>query len=114
MVTVGDGQGKLTSMQTRVTVLPNHNPEINTLSSETRSMTPGKETKIRCDAKDSDGDELQYTWEVSGGTVTGSGREIVWKAPEECSTYSVKAIVTDGRDGMASREINIKVAKTSG
>jgi hypothetical protein len=114
IVTVADGQGKLTSMQTRVTVLPNHNPEINTVNTDSRSMTPGTEVKIRCDADDIDGDQLEYVWEVSGGTVTGSGSEIVWKAPQDCNRYSVKVTVTDGRDGVAMREISMNVAKSGG
>lgn len=113
-VTVADPQGHTATMTVNVSILPNQDPEIEMLTATPRSMTPGMESILQCVASDVDGDSLEYSWEVDGGTLEGSGADVSWIAPEECGTYTVTVTVTDGRHGMAIKEQLLRVAKAGG
>ncbi len=113
-VTVADPQGHTATMTVNVSILPNQDPEIEMLTATPRNMTPGVESILQCVASDADGDSLEYSWEVNGGMLEGSGADVSWIAPEECGTYTVTVTVTDGRHGVAVKQLLLRVAKTGG
>ncbi len=113
-VTVTDIQGQSATMTVNVSIVPNHDPKIDMLTATPRSMTPGVESILQCVAVDIDGDPLEYSWTVDGGTLHGSGSDVTWTAPEECGTYIVTVTVTDGRHGKAVQEQVLRVAKSGG
>lgn len=48
-------------------------------------------------AKDPDGDVLIYSYEVSGGIITGRGEKVLWDlSGVKAGTYTIKASVDDG------------------
>jgi hypothetical protein len=85
-------------------------PVISNLALTTEGeINPGMATQLRCTAVDPDEDELSYTWSADGGTLSGSGANVSWTAPEAPGTYSVSVAVSDGHDGIATEAIIISV-----
>jgi hypothetical protein len=72
-------------------------------------MLPGGVSKITLTATDPDGDELTYFYEVSGGTITGSGSVVSYQAPQETGTYTIMGWVYDGEFYSAKTSVNIDV-----
>lgn len=88
----------------------NHPPVIDKLASEFVQVKKAMAAPIVCTASDPDGDELSYIWSVTGGNITGEGATVTWVAPNVYGTYTITAVVTDGRGGQATESIDIKVA----
>ena len=113
-VKVTDEDGNSALMSINVDVLPNHPPEIRSLTASPQSVAANKTSEIVCEAVDADGDDLQYQWEATAGTIAGDGEKIIWLAPENCQGVTVTARVSDGNGGMAVKTVKISVAKTGG
>ena len=114
-VNVTDQQGESATMVINVNILPNHDPEIESLTSQPRSsLTPGTECTVQCVASDVDGDELEYYWAVSSGTIFGYGAQAFWTAPEDCGRYDISVTVKDGRHGETMKSLRLTVAKAGG
>jgi hypothetical protein len=85
-------------------------PVISSLSLTTQGeINPGATAQLECDASDPNEDELSYSWSADGGTISGSGANVSWTAPDTLGTYTVSVEVSDGRDGIATEEITISV-----
>jgi len=72
-------------------------------------INPGGTGQLECIASDPDEDELSYTWSADGGTISGSGANVAWTAPEALGTYTINVEVSDGRDGIATDQIIVGV-----
>jgi hypothetical protein len=89
---------------------PNTLPVISSLSLTTQGeINPGAIARIKCDATDPDEDELSYTWSADGGTISGSGANVSWTAPQAPGTYTISIEVDDGHDGIATDQLTITV-----
>ncbi len=66
-------------------------------------------TEIQCVAMDADGDKIDFKWACTGGSFTGAGPIVTWKAPENYGTYDVTAVVEDGKGGMAQASLTMTV-----
>lgn len=66
-------------------------------------------------ATDGDGDPLTYTWQTTGGTITGSGAAVTFTPPRivTATTYRITVTVTDGRGGSATRFVDVVVTPSS-
>ncbi|NUM77552.1 T9SS type A sorting domain-containing protein, partial [candidate division KSB1 bacterium] len=69
----------------------------------------GESTTIYCTATDRNAEELSYTWQAAGGTITGSGAQIDWTAPASQGNYIVQCLVDDGRGAQDSAAVQIEV-----
>jgi hypothetical protein len=65
---------------------------------------------VTCDASDADDDELSYSWSVNGGSITGTGCEVVWTAPEQAGTFAITVIATDTYGGSDTETLVTVVA----
>ena len=74
-----------------------------------QQVTPLSSTQITCVATDADKDPLTYAWSTNNGTIIGTGDTVTWIAPEAAGTYSIDAMVTDGKGGEAKDSVNINV-----
>jgi hypothetical protein len=88
---------------------PNQEPTISGLVPASTSVAPGGSTVITCTATDADGDTLTYSWQASGGLISGSSSSETWQAPATEGTYSIQCDVEDGRGGSDTRDITITV-----
>ncbi len=90
--------------------LENHPPRIKALAAEKTEISPSQSVEIYCTAEDRDGDELNYKWTSTGGSITGNSGNITWQAPETEGTFTVRTTVTDGKQGADSAFILLKVS----
>ena len=84
-------------------VVENRPPFIMRLDSDGWRTVPGTtatiRTAVRCEAVDPDGDTISFDWEVSEGTITGTGKEVQWVIPARPGRYVVEVVVSDGKGG---------------
>ncbi len=109
-VTVTDGRGGEVTDHVTVAVKANEQPNIGDLIADADWTTPSGTIQVTCTASDPDGDELSYEWSASGGSITGTGSEIIWTAPEEVGTYQVTVVVTDGHGEGDTRSVYLSAA----
>jgi len=81
------------------TTVANRRPIITSLEAEAAWTAPLGSLQVTCTASDPDGDELNYEWTATGGSIFGTGHEVIWTAPEEVGMYDITALVDDGHDG---------------
>ena len=106
---VTDGRGGVATKYKIVEVRANKAPVINSLTAEKDWTLPSGSLSVTCDASDPNGDELNYEWSASGGSITGAGREITWRAPEETGIYYITVEVSDPYGGSDTRTLPLSV-----
>jgi hypothetical protein len=112
-VHVDDGHGGTATGSADIQVIakPNHPPVIS-CSADRSSVFIGEKVHITADASDPDGDQLTFTWQTNGGTISGTGSAVdldtTGVAP---GTYTVTGRVDDGRGGAADCTVAVE-AKT--
>jgi hypothetical protein len=72
-------------------------------------INPGVSYQIECTASDPDGDELIYSWSANGGHVSGIGSTVSWTVPNEAGTYTITVEVSDGSEGIATKQLILNV-----
>ena len=108
-VTVDDGNGGTASTSCTITVQATEIPVIDSMVAEPATLEPNETSTVTCNAHDPDGGELTYTWSATGGTVSGTGKVITWKAPAVTGEFLISVKVDDGQDGMTEGSIRIVV-----
>ena len=92
----------------------NHPPTITGLRAEQEVVPSLEKCQIECIASDPESSELNYEWQVSGGSISGKGHVVTWVAPEEPGKYTVSVHVTDEDGNKATRSITISVVSVEG
>jgi hypothetical protein len=111
-VTVSDKDGA-DYKSLELSVLANRPPVISSLTAVPARLQRGETSTITCLASDPDGDVLtatSYTWTISGGTLTGTGPAVTWKAPDSLGNFTVSVTVNDGKGGTTESICTIVVA----
>ena len=116
-VTVADGKDGTVSESATIAVIetPNQPPTISGLT--INGSPPGEENRVKqyitttlqCKAQDPDGDNLNYLWRATRGTITGKGSTVSWTSPGVNGDYTITVVVTDGRGDRAEASIVFKV-----
>ena len=75
----------------------NRRPVITSLEAEAEWAAPLGSIRVTCTASDYDDDELSYEWSTTGGSITDTGPEAIWTAPEEVGMYDITVVVDDGQ-----------------
>ena len=109
-VIVNDGQSGAASDYVVITVRTNNPPVIDSLVASADWTLPSGNLDITCSALDPDDDELIYAWSTSGGSITGTGCEVVWTAPEQVGTYAITVMVRDTYGGSDTKTLATVVA----
>ena len=80
----------------------------------------GETVEVRVSVSDPENDDLTYTWDVSGGTLTGEGAAVEWTAPkldaselEPDATILVHVAVRDQGEDIVSKSAIITVYSKS-
>ncbi len=74
---------------------------VNIIINPADSVPPGTLVSLKAVAADPDGDELTFNWLTDVGTLLlTSGDSVVWQAPDNPGTATVKVICTDGSGGV--------------
>ena len=84
-------------------------PVITSLETEADWTAPMGSLLVTCNASSPNGDDLIYEWSTTGGTITGTGPEVTWTAPDSAGFYDVTVTVTDGGGGEVTKQVTITV-----
>ena len=87
----------------------NQPPVISSLTAAQMQIYPNGNTEIQCVAMDADGDRIDFKWACTGGSFTGAGPTVTWKAPEHYGTFDISVTVEDGKGGMAQASVTLTV-----
>jgi hypothetical protein len=109
-VTVTDGRGGEVTNQITITVRYNKPPYITSLVADADWTTPSGSLQVACNASDPDGDELNYEWSTTEGSISGTGAAVNWIAPEEVGIYHITVVVADGHGREDTRSVILSVA----
>ena len=106
--------GRLSSDPVSITITVetepgNHAPKIEKIEVDPTVVEPGESATITVTAVDPDGDEIFYEYDATGGTISGSGRKVVWIAPSSAGSYTISITVNDGALYSESEKIIITV-----
>ena len=75
----------------------NRSPDINGIHLSTDTLYVGKQYEISADVVDLDGDDLIYSWSVSGGSLEKTSlNPAKWNTPDNPGDYTISVSVTDG------------------
>ncbi len=97
-----------------ITVKKNNPPQVNVTASSTK-IGVNKTSNVACNATDSDGDSLTYTWDKDGGTLSSTENPtVIWTAPSTPGAYSVCCTASDGKGGEAWGCAEIEVTDRGG
>jgi hypothetical protein len=110
--TVSDGKGGTAEESVDVTT-GNQPPTISLLTAEPQTILPGGTSTITCTASDPDGDPLTYSWSATGGTISGSGSQVTWSAPQTIGFYIITCTVSDGKGGTDQENVGVSVAQNN-
>jgi len=83
-------------------------PVVSSIQVNPTSPEPGATVMVSVTATDADNDELSYTYEVSGGTVSGGGSTVTWSVPSGEGSFTITVSVSDGKaEATKSTGINV-------
>jgi hypothetical protein len=84
-------------------------------SSDTCTASASRSVTLTAVGVDTDNDTLLYTWSVTGGTLTGDGREVAWDlSAVQPGTYTATATVNDGNQHTAMNTTTVTIAECTG
>jgi K319-like protein len=75
----------------------------------------GSEVTLVANATDADNDQLLYTWSVTGGRLSGEGRQVTWDLSGVANgSYTATVEVNDGNQHTANGSTTVTVADCTG
>lgn len=98
-ITISVNDGELTDetkIKITVEVGPdNKPPDIESFTSDKNRVETGDTALLQVKATDPEKGELQYSYFISAGEITGSGPSVYWKAPNDPGNYLIEVTITD-------------------
>lgn len=108
---VDDGRGGTATASTNITIQakPNHPPTVSCAASPA-SVTVGQAVNLSATGSDPDHDQLTYTWNSTGGKISGSGAQAQLDTTGlKPGHYTVNCQANDGKGGTAEGHADIDV-----
>ncbi len=88
----------------------NRSPDINGIHLSTDTLYVEEQYEISAEVVDLDGDDLIYSWSVSGGSLEeASLNPAKWNVPSDPGDYTVSVKVTDGAGNTSEASITVYV-----
>jgi outer membrane protein OmpA-like peptidoglycan-associated protein/opacity protein-like surface antigen len=114
-VRVDNGRGGTAECSAEIRVEPQPNrPPTMSCSADSNSVSVGDSVQITATASDPDNDPLTYTWDSTGGRLTGSGPSVrLDTSGLRPHGYMVNGHVNDGRGGTADCSVNVDVQRSA-
>ena len=88
---------------------PPIDPVLMALRADPPIIGTGGRSTLSAEGHDREGLPLTYRWEVSGGTLEGTGDSVTWIAPGEEGTYTVYLTLIDEEGGTAGDSVLVDV-----
>jgi len=88
---------------------PNLTPVISSITANPAEIIYGEGSIITCIATDPDYDPMKYSWSASEGTITGTGREVTWVAPDKAGDFKIAVTLSDSRGGQTTGNVMVTV-----
>jgi len=83
-------------------------PTISSFLANPASVSANGQSTLMVSATDAEGDPLTYTYQASGGMVSGSGSTALWIAPDKTGSYIINVTVSDGKlSAQSSAVVNV-------
>jgi hypothetical protein len=89
---------------------PNQSPVISKVTASPAEVVSGDSTTITAAAADPDDDPLTYSWSASEGTITGTGSQVTWVAPNNSGSFNIGVTVKDNRGGQMTGSVTVTVS----
>jgi uncharacterized protein (DUF2141 family) len=89
----------------------NSQPVIQSVTVTPNTINANGMVTITVVAADPDNDVLNYTYQVTGGSITGTGPSVTWTAPSTEGAHSVSVTVRDGKGGEGKLNASLNVLK---
>lgn len=89
---------------------PNQSPVISKITANPAEVIYGKSTTITGVAADPDDDPITYIWSATEGTITGTGRQVTWVAPDKSGDFNIALTARDNRDGQTTGSVTVTVS----
>lgn len=89
---------------------PNQAPVISSIAAKPVEVLYGDSVTLTCIATDPDDDPIEYRWSASEGTITGTGKEVTWAAPNKDGNFNIAIILRDNRGGQTTGNVMVTVS----
>ena len=89
---------------------PNQSPVISKVTANPAEVLYGDSTTIIGVVADPDDDPITYSWSASEGTITGTGRQVTWVAPDKSGNFNIALTALDNRDGQTTGSVTVTVS----
>ena len=90
----------------------NYPPRIKSLAANKILVLKADTVNIYCTAEDRDNNAINYSWYSSGGTIQGTGNQILWIAPTDTGDNIIKVIIDDGKGVSDSASVDLRVVNS--
>ncbi len=87
----------------------NQPPVISSLEAKYMTLYPKTASEIKCIASDPDGDQVDFKWSCTGGSLSDAGPVVTWKAPNSYGDYHIMVIAEDGGGGSTQAILTLSV-----
>lgn len=87
----------------------NQPPVISSLEAKYMTLYPKAASEIKCIASDPDGDEVDFKWSCTGGSLSDAGPVVTWRAPNSYGDYHVMVIAKDSNGGSTQAILTLSV-----
>jgi len=89
---------------------PNQSPVISKITANPAEVIQGDSTTITSVAADPDDDPITYSWSASDGTITGTGSQVTWVAPDRSGNFNIALTAADNRGSQATGSVTVTVS----
>jgi len=89
---------------------PNQSPVISKITANPAEVLYGDSTTIISVVADPDDDPITYSWSATEGTITGTGRQVTWVAPDKSGNFNIALTARDNRDGQTAGSVTVTVS----
>lgn len=86
-------------------------PVINSIDLTPDTVAVGGTAMLQLVVTDGDDENLVYYYTTTGGSISGVGDTVSWKAPNDAGTYVARVLVTDKDGNQANDSIRMVVVK---
>lgn len=96
-------------LQLKIVAEINLAPQILEISKGIGYVAPGGEIELSVNATDANDDPLTYTWNVTAGSISGTGSTVTWTAPNTEGFYEISITVRDDKNAATQASTTVLV-----